>query len=258
MISMPACDRLSLDVMRRHLATDIVGRHVYLLGRVDSTTAVLRRLAERDAVEGTVVFAEEQAAGRAGEAASWRSSDGVTLDLSVLFRPEIAPGDVRLFAAVGALALSDAVGTEGAAADIRWPNDVVVGDRTVGGVVVECATAGDRVGHVILGLGVDVNLLGDGIDIDRNVFAARLLNLLETWREIFVTRGRAAVLAAWQARDGLRGRRLEIRTGTAVWQGRGRGIDPGGCLIVEDAMGRPRRVADGAVRVLDVGHEEDV
>jgi biotin-(acetyl-CoA carboxylase) ligase len=73
-----------------------------------------------------------------------------------------------------------------------------------------------------------------------------------------VTRGRATVLAAWQARDGLRGRRLEIRAGTAAWRGRGRGIDPGGGLIVEDTQGRPRRVTDGAVRLLDVGHEEDV
>ncbi|HET7340761.1 MAG TPA: biotin--[acetyl-CoA-carboxylase] ligase [Methylomirabilota bacterium] len=254
MISMPACDRLSLDLMRRHLAAEIVGRHVYLLGTVDSTTAVLRRLAERGAVEGTVVFAEEQTA--AADAAFRSSPDAITLELSVLFRPEIAPGDVRLFAAVGALALTDAIGAEGAAADVRWPSDVVIGERVVGAVTVDDATAGDRVQHVILGFRVNVDVAGAGAD--RNVFAARLLNLLEKWREIFVTRGRAAVLAAWQARDGLRGRRLQIRTGTAVWQGRGRGIDPSGCLIVEDSGGRPRRVTDGEVRILDIGSEEDV
>ncbi|HEY2991761.1 MAG TPA: biotin--[acetyl-CoA-carboxylase] ligase [Methylomirabilota bacterium] len=264
-------DHLSISEMRHHLDTEVVGRHIYLHGTVDSTNAVLRRLADHGAEEGTVVLAESQTAGRGRPGVRWFSPDGVNLYVSVLFRPSLAPRDVARFAPIASLALSEAIEAEGLTVEIKWPNDLVVNGRKLGGTLVDFATVADRVSYVILGLGVNLNVthadleaaLGAeavlatsvselaGREIDRNRFAARLLNRLEKWHQIVVAYGLEAALAAWQARDALRGRPLEVRSGGEAWRGCGRGVDADGCLLVEDAAGRPHRVVSGAIRLVD-------
>jgi BirA family transcriptional regulator, biotin operon repressor / biotin---[acetyl-CoA-carboxylase] ligase len=269
-------DRLSIELLRRRLTTEVVGHHVYVFGTVDSTNRALHSLADRGVGEGTVVLAERQTAGRGRHGHPWFSPEAANLYVSALFRPRLALRELPTFAPIASLALAEAVWCEGAPARIQWPNDVVVGGRKVGGVPVETAAAGDRVTRVILGIGVNLNVeraaleaaLGGaaaaaaslrevlGREIDRNAFAAALLNRLDKWHRTLLTRGPAAVLAAWQARDVLRGRRLEVRAETGVWTGRGRGIDGDGSLLVEDDAGNTHRLLTGGVRLLETEPEE--
>jgi BirA family biotin operon repressor/biotin-[acetyl-CoA-carboxylase] ligase len=199
-------DHLSLDRLRRHLTTELVGQHIYLFGAVESTNTVLRRLAERGAREGTVVFAETETEDSGGGGAPWLSPEGVKLYASVLFRPRLADSEVRPFACIGALALNEAIEAEGAAVAITRPNDVVVDGRRVGGVLLDCAAVGGFTSHVILGIGVTLT----GQYLELNAFTARLLNLLEKWHGIFLEQGRDAVLAAWEARDAVRASRAPL------------------------------------------------
>jgi BirA family biotin operon repressor/biotin-[acetyl-CoA-carboxylase] ligase len=122
-------DRLSLERLRRHLTTEVVGHHVYIFGTVDSTNHVLAGLADRGAAEGTVVLAEAQTAGRGRHGTPWFSPEGANLYVSVLFRPGLAPRELPLFAPIASLALAETVWLEGAPARIKWPNDVVVRGR---------------------------------------------------------------------------------------------------------------------------------
>jgi len=266
-----ACDRLSLDGLRRHLTTEVVGHHVYIFGRVDSTNKALARVADRGATEGTVVLAEAQTAGRGRHGSTWFSPEAANLYLSVLFHPRIAPRELPLFAPIASLALAEAVWLAGAPARIKWPNDVVVGDCKLGGVLVQAPVISGRLAYVILGIGVNLNVataeLATGLGaaaegavalqdvvgqpVDRNAFAASLLNRLEKWHQTFLSRGPEAVHAAWQARDVLRGQRLEARTAGEVCEGWARGIDTDGSLIIEGDDGQARHILTGAVRVLD-------
>ena len=268
-------DHLSAELVRRHLTTEVVGHHLYILDVVDSTNRVMARLAERGAAEGTVVLAETQTAGRGRHGSHWFSPEGANLYASVLFRPRIAPRELPLFAPIASLALAETVWMEGVPARIKWPNDVVVRRRKLGGVLVEALLAGDRLAGVILGIGVNLNVeqaqlqtaLGGAAEaavslheamghvVDRNVFTASLLNRLEKWQRTFVTRGPAAVLSAWQGRDALRGRRLEVRSKDAVYEGWGRGIDTDGTLLLGEDSGAVRHILAGAIRILD--REED-
>ena len=160
--------------------------------------------------------------------------------------------------------------------EIKWPNDVVVDGRKLGGALVDYATVGDQVSHVILGIGVNLNVARAELDaalgaeaagavsvselvggeIDRNRFVARFLNRLEKWHRIFMAEGPVAVHAAWRSHDALRGRRLEIRSGATAWRGCGCGVDADGSLLVEDAEGNRRRVVSGAIRLLHPEQEE--
>jgi BirA family transcriptional regulator, biotin operon repressor / biotin---[acetyl-CoA-carboxylase] ligase len=267
------CDRLSLEGLRRHLTTEVVGHHVYIFGSVDSTNKALARLADRGATEGTVVLAEAQTAGRGRHGSAWFSPEAANIYVSVLFHPRIAPRELPMFAPIASLALAETVWLEGAPARIKWPNDVVVGDRKLGGVLVQAPVISGRLAYVILGIGVNLNVqpaeLATGLgaaaeaagslhdvlgrQVDRNAFAASLLNRLEKWHQAFLTRGPEVVHAAWQARDVLRGHRLEARTAGEVCEGWGRGIDTDGSLIIEADDGHARHILTGAVRMLERG-----
>lgn len=262
---------LSLDAIRRCLFTYTVGRRLVLHDAVTSTNAVLRELARAGAVEGTVVLAECQTAGRGRAGTAWFSPPGVNVYLSALFRPAIPLASAAPFTFMGSLALVDAIRELGLNPAIKWPNDVLVGGKKVAGVMAELDAREERVRQAILGIGVNVNVgqdvlraaLGDAAGfatslrearrepIDRNAFAASVLTYLDDWLVVFRDRGAPALLRAWRDFDIVTGRRVEIRSERTVFDGRARGVDEEGCLAVEDAGGRVHRVTTGQLRLLE-------
>jgi BirA family biotin operon repressor/biotin-[acetyl-CoA-carboxylase] ligase len=266
-----AHDSLCIDLIRRKLATETVGRRILLYGGVSSTNLVLRGLTARGAVEGTVVLAEEQVRGRGRHGRSWFSPPGLNLYVSVLFRPGIELRDVPRFSFIASLALTETIWAEGLPAAIKWPNDVLVDGRKVAGTLVETVDLVGTPPHIILGVGVNMNVdnealriaLGDeardatslreaaGREIDRNLLAASFLNHLEKWFAVAREQAWDKLLAAWRERDGLRGHRVEIRGAGPAWQGRPVGVDADGYLKVEDDAGVHQRIISGEIQLLD-------
>jgi len=268
---MIAMDLLSIEEIRRRLTASTVGNHIYLYGTVDSTNAKLRRLARSGALPGTVVLAEAQTAGRGRNGAAWFSPSGLNLYASVLFRPAVPLRELGVFTFVASLALADAVKDHGATPAIKWPNDVLVGGRKVAGTLVEAAVRKGVADHVIVGVGVNLNVeptalrsalaaAGDfatslaaerGKEIDRNVFAAAYLSHLDRWAGVWAAKGASEILAEWRARDILTGRRVEIRGSDTAYQGRVAGVDVSGSLVVIDPLGVRHVVTSEDVRILD-------
>jgi BirA family biotin operon repressor/biotin-[acetyl-CoA-carboxylase] ligase len=264
-------DSLSIDLIRRALATRDVGFEIHLHGVVSSTNDVACRLAEHGAREGTVVLAEAQHAGRRRVGRPWFSPDHANLYASVILRPAIAPPALPVFTLIASLALADAVTGAGVPATVRWPNDVVAGGRRLGGTFTTAVTAGDVVQHVVLGVGVNLNVTRAALDaalgpeaalatsvsevagrsIDRNRFAASLLNRIERWYALYTGHGPDAVLVAWNQRDALCGRVVEISGPEGVRQGRVVRVDAGGRLVLESPSGDTTLVACGDITTID-------
>jgi BirA family transcriptional regulator, biotin operon repressor / biotin---[acetyl-CoA-carboxylase] ligase len=264
-------DRLSIDLIRRGLSGDLVGRRLCLLWDVSSTNDVLRQMAVTGAPAGTVVLAESQHAGRGRGDTTWFSPLGVNLYASVLLRPNITPTDMPVYSFISSLAVSDAVRLEGLPAMIKWPNDILVERSKVGGTLNECAALAGRVEYVIFGIGVNLNVervaldqaLGKaareaaslreltGRDIDRNAFAGVLLTCLDRWVGIYETQGPEAILAGWRERDVLTGHQVVVRRDHEGCEGRVLGASRTGFLLVEDRSGRLHPFVDGQIRVLD-------
>ncbi len=268
-------DHLSVELIRRTLSGELIGRRICVLWDVSSTNDVLRQMAAAGAPAGTVVLAERQHAGRGRGETSWFSPLGVNLYASVLLRPAIPVAAVPVFSFMSSLAVSDAVRLEGLPALIKWPNDILVDRRKVAGTLNECAASAEKVEHVIFGIGVNLNVDRDtlnralggaaleaislreltGRDIDRNAFAGRVLTCLDRWVHVYTAQGPEPILAGWRERDALIGHRVVVRRGGAECRGRVRGINREGFLLVEDPDGRAHRIADGQIRVLDeTGH----
>ena len=253
---------LDIQIVQKHLTSPTVARDIRLFGTVVSTNSALRELVTKAAPEGTVVIAEEQTAGHGRFGKPWFSPPAVNLYLSALLRPSLAPRDVGALTFVGSLAVCEAIRAEGLNATIKWPNDVLVERKKVAGILVEYATIENRVDYVIVGFGVNLNVthkalmaalghsgyaagsLSDfaGREIDRNAFAAALLNHLARWVETYREHGPAPLLAAWRDRDVLTGRRVEVRGEGPSYEGR---------LLLRDSLGDLRRVLAGEIRLSD-------
>jgi BirA family transcriptional regulator, biotin operon repressor / biotin---[acetyl-CoA-carboxylase] ligase len=263
--------RLDIEIIRKHLTTPGATSDIRLFETVASTNEAARELAKTATPSGAVVIAEEQTAGHGRLGKPWLSPPGVNLYMSVLIRPRIPPREVAGFSFVGPLALADVVKAEGLSPTIKWPNDVLVEGKKVAGILGECATLDKRVDYVVLGFGVNLNVtrealraalgnsahaagsLGEfaGREIDRNAFAAALLNHLAVWLAIYRERGPAPLLTAWRDLDILTGRRIEVRGEGPSYEGRVLGVDRDGYLLLRDSLGKRRRVLVGEIRLSD-------
>jgi BirA family biotin operon repressor/biotin-[acetyl-CoA-carboxylase] ligase len=225
---------------------------------VNSTMDLLHGLAADGAEAGTVVVAGEQTGGRGSRGRGWQSPPG-GLWLSALFRPRSSAG-VELFGLRIGLAVADAVEAlgPGIAVQIKWPNDLMVGDRKLGGILCEARWQGETLAWMVAGVGLNV---ANSIPVDlagtATALAERLPGVTPDLLEPEVTmRLRAldpaserlgpAELAGLRHRDWLYGRRLRSPA-----PGRATGISEGGALLVRDDSGTTIAVRAGTVELDD-------
>jgi BirA family transcriptional regulator, biotin operon repressor / biotin---[acetyl-CoA-carboxylase] ligase len=226
------------------------------LGSADSTMDLLHALAADGAEAGTVVVAEEQTGGRGSRGRSWQSPRG-GLWLSVLFRPRSASG-VELFGLRIGLAVADAIESlgPGVAVAIKWPNDLMVDDRKLGGVLCEARWQGESLAWVVAGVGINVaNVVPDDLAGLATTLAERLPGVTPDLVEPEVTarlralgppeeRLASSELAALRHRDWLYGRTLRApASGTAV------GISDEGALLVRSPTGAVEAARAGTVEL---------
>jgi len=241
----------------------LVGRAVRALDTVESTQAVLARLAREGAPEGTVVTARHQTAGRGRRGRPWWDAPGQSLLMSVLLRPPIPIAQAPQLSLVAGLAVADALGpAAGVAARIRWPNDVLIGGRKVCGVLPETVSSADgRVGHLLLGIGINVDQsefpddlrdhatslrLATGVSHDQGRLLAGLLAVLDRRYAEWLAGGFARLREEWRRLASTLGERVRIpdgREGVAV------DVDGDGALLVDAGEGVLTRVVAGT-RVL--------
>jgi len=123
---------LSVEEIRKQLGGSVVGRQLYLFGELPSNDT-LRQLARQGAVDGAVVLADSQTAGRGRPGQAWLSPPGSNLYVSVLFRPGFHPREAMRFSFIASLALGDTLAALALRSAIKWPNDVLVKGRKVAG-----------------------------------------------------------------------------------------------------------------------------
>ena len=134
-------------------------KNVLHFDSVTSTNDVLRDLAFQGAPAGTAVVASHQTAGRGRLGRTFQSPAGLGLYLSVLYRPQVSPDDLPAMTALGAVAAAKALeNCIGTAPQIKWPNDLVMGGKKIGGILTESALNADgTVAHVIMGIGINLH-----------------------------------------------------------------------------------------------------
>jgi len=253
-----------LDI-RSGLVTTRIGNPLCLFQEVDSTSEEAARLAVRGASEGTVVIAHAQRRGRGRMGRQWASPPGLGVYLSVILRPPIPAQQAPVLTLLGAVATAEAIDrATGLATGIKWPNDLIVRGRKVGGVLGEAAVEGASVQHVILGIGLNVDQteadfegrlqtaatslrIESGRAIDRIAMIRSLCESLDSWYERFLSDGIVPVLERVRERCLTLGCQIVGRSGDEELRGLAVGIDDTGALVIRDAHAQLRRLVAGDV-----------
>lgn len=225
-----------------------------------STNDEAKRGAREGAAHGTVWVAESQTGGRGRQGRTWVSPRGENLLFSVLLRISCVPARVPLIALVAGLAVRDAVARVLPDRDVlvKWPNDVLVSDKKIAGVLVESSVMGTKVEHVVVGIGINVHTRNfpeevasiatsvalEGGRAERSKLLEDVLRSLDHDVEHVVHRGLGLVHARLSKVDALLGRALDIEGG-----GVAEGIDLEGRLVVRRPGGALVRLSSGEVRV---------
>ncbi|MEJ5226089.1 MAG: biotin--[acetyl-CoA-carboxylase] ligase, partial [Anaerolineales bacterium] len=141
----------------RHLLSSLPLGGLRYFDSVGSTNDEALAWAAQGAPDLALVAADEQTRGRGRMGRAWLTPPGAALAFSLVLRPHGAEmSDIALMSGLGALALCDVLETHGLAAQIKWPNDVLVNRRKLAGILVEAVWMGERVESVVLGMGVNV------------------------------------------------------------------------------------------------------
>jgi BirA family biotin operon repressor/biotin-[acetyl-CoA-carboxylase] ligase len=258
-------DLLTPSEIKPLLKTKWIGKIIHYFSTLDSTNAKAYQLALAGAEEGEVVISESQEKGKGRLGRQWFSPPFLNLYLSVILRPKIPPHQASLITLMAAVATADAIRQfSGLVPLIKWPNDILLQDRKVAGLLNEIHSEIDRIHFVILGIGVNLNTeesmflkeiraaatslkIEMGRTISRKVFLQFFLQELEKWYSIFLNEGGAGILKAWRARSHIKGRRVNVTSFGESLAGVAMDVDSDGALILETEDGKRRRIVAGDV-----------
>jgi len=254
-------DILRLGDIKPGLKTRVIGKEIELLTEVASTNTLAMERASNGAPEGTVVIAESQTGGKGRLGRKWISPKG-NLYLSLVLRPDIPMYKAPLITLMGAVAIASAIRKQCALETaIKWPNDILISGRKVSGLLTEMSAEQDRIRHIVLGIGVDVNMeLGElspdvreltttlavaaGKKIDRTALLREILRDLDHWYQVFLSNVQD-VLSEWKLLNMTIGNRITVNGVGETLEGVAQGIDNEGRLII--------RLDDGAIRTVAAG-----
>lgn len=233
------------------------GWRLAVVAATASTNADLVRAAAQGAAEGTALFAHVQHAGRGRQGRVWHSPAG-NLHLSVILRPACGPGQAGQIGMLAALAVADLLQGLGIRPLLKWPNDVLVNDAKIAGILVETACGSTGIDWAVVGIGLNVGrrpidvpyaavALADlpGPAPEAVALAPPLLAHLAARYAAWRAEGFAPHLRAWRTHGPMPGEATRVRIGGQVIAARFRDLDPDGALVVEVAPGQPRRITAG-------------
>jgi len=232
---------------------------VHRFSTIDSTNRWLLDEARAGAPAGVVAVADHQGAGRGRRGRTWSAPAGSSLLASVLLRPDVAGGDLHVVTMRVALALTDALRiAAGVAADLKWPNDLVVGERKIAGLLAEADITGTSVRAVVVGFGVNLAQRAFPVELAANATSVMLetgsaprpdVLLDRVLRELDVRLASSSdsIRADYRERLATLGRDVRVELDAGVVTGRARDVDARGRLLVERGDGEVVAVAAGDV-----------
>jgi BirA family biotin operon repressor/biotin-[acetyl-CoA-carboxylase] ligase len=258
-------DLLLPEILRPLLRGTIFDEHLHHFYKIGSTNTAAMAAAAEGAPEGSVFLAEEQLAGRGRGANLWQSPRSTGIYCSVVVRPALPPSEVLVLSLAAGLAVRAAIQQVDAqvTADLKWPNDVLIGGKKVCGILTEMNAEATRVRYIVVGVGINVNQatfpkelsatslrLATGSEWSRvEVVAALLKSLDREYRQLLEDRdARESILRRFAENSSwVEGKAVRIEENDSAFEGTTEGLDPRGFLQVRTAKGM-QTVLSGTVR----------
>ncbi len=232
---------------------------IHYFPTVASTMTEAARLASKGSPHGTVVLAEEQTAGVGRLGRSWASPSEVGIYCSILLRPSLPPASFPIASLMLGLSTAEAIEkATSLACDLRWPNDVLIEERKVAGILTHLVDS-----CIVAGIGINVNqtsfppdlrtpaislrLASGGQSQSREGVIVALLDSVDSFSSMLASQGSGSILRAFTSASSYAlNRRIIVEENGA--KGVTAGLDENGFLLIQCDSGRLERLASGGVR----------
>ena len=255
-------DRLGFSDIKSRLTTQCIGQYLEIYDEIDSTNTRAAALARQGAPDGALILAECQTQGRGRLGRRWHAPAGSSLLMSLILRPELAPMQAQRVSMICSLAMVEVIADiTGLPAQVKWPNDIVLRGKKLGGMLTELGARAERLDYVVVGLGLNVNLdiasLAESMTPPTSLseelgMPTPRLDLLIAW----LARVEAHYIrlrAGWSPREAWRGclatlgQAVHVGAPEEVIEGIAEDVDDDGALLVRVASGNLRQVLVGDV-----------
>lgn len=260
-------DILSGSELMSRLNTKWAGQRVYFHKETESTNDDAKYLAEEGMEHGSLVVADHQTAGKGRRGREWVSPPGEAIYMSLLLRPDFAPDRAPMLTLLMAISVAEVISGlyKDLKVNIKWPNDILVQDRKVCGILTEMSAEPDYIHNVVIGVGINVNQktfppeveeiatslrLCQGEMIDRAQIIVAVMEYFEYYYGIFAERGDVSdFVHIYDSYLINRGREVRVLDPKGEFTGMAEGINDKGELIVDLPDGSAVTVASGEVSV---------
>jgi len=257
---------VDIDAVQSEIKGNI-GRAMFFYDTVGSTNTVALELA-KGTEEGAVVISDSQEKGRGRLGRSWVSPPGLNIYMSIILRPRIEPDQVTVITILSAVACTHALRkTTGLAITVKWPNDLMVSDRKLGGILTEIKTTQKEIVLAVIGIGINVNMeAGDfpeqirmmatsvknetGKSFAREPIVSEILNETDRWYRVLHAGQKKEIISEWQRLTSTLGKQVLVTAGQETYYGLAEAIDDGGMLLVRLPTGETKRISSGDLTVL--------
>ncbi len=259
LISLP--DRLFPSEIQRGLKTKFIGKKIYYFDTIASTNDMAMQLGIKGTAEGTVVLSEAQNKGKGRMGRVWSSPKYKGIYMSLCLKPSLLPGQLPILTLLCAVSICEAIKEEtGLEAKIKWPNDIIMYNKKLGGILTELNAEMDEVRFVVIGIGLNVNndrksLVSGATSLkeEKGEVVNRISLLQEIFSRIeanylsFQQKGPGAMADKWRHYNITLGRRVRVAFHRHHLEGEAVDIDNDGSLLVRKDSGIIQRVTAGDV-----------
>lgn len=254
-------DRVDAASIASLLSTQRFGQTIHYMEECATTQTIAHELARNGALDGTVVIAETQTAGKGRMSRPWESTKGKGIWMTVIIKPDVLPHQAPQFTLVAAVAIVNAMKSlySNFTPVIKWPNDILVNGRKCTGILTEMIAEMDRVQALLIGIGINVNQqqedfpeslhsIATSLSIEENALLNRaqlvgtILNYLEKYSDLYISEGFGPIKKLWEEASGTIGKQIKATTLTDVISGKAIGITESGVLEIQLENGEIRSV----------------
>jgi len=255
--------------IKNNIRNNNILNNIYFLEKIDSTNNYTKKQAFKGKNEGLIVVSDQQTSGKGRLQRTWYSPKGQNIYVSILLKPSINLKDVNILTFLSSVSTVKTIEDVGLKAKIKWPNDVVIGDRKVSGVLTEMQSTKDRLEFIIVGIGINLNMTEEDLKqyedlsntatsllieskelIDRDNFLITLIKNLELVYEDFLAHGKEPVIQSWLNNWNGLNRDVLVDTDNESYIAKSVGIDEYGYLIVRRPNGEHNTIYAGDVKLV--------
>lgn len=253
-------DLLTPGEIKAGLKTSVIGKDIHYFKETESTNTIAREIANTVG-EGVVVIAESQTQGRGRLGRKWISPEG-GIWLSIILKPKIQPLYAPRITLLAGVSVAKTIRSLGLQAMIKWPNDVLINEKKVCGILTEIEAEMDMIDYCVVGIGIDANVDTEsfpedfresstslkkelGKDINRVEFVQKLLLEFDALYLKFQKEEFSSILEEWRNMSATIGEWVKITTQTRTIYGEAIGVDNEGALILETGEGQLEKIVAG-------------